>query len=43
MCFEGMMHLMDHYKVNEDLVKLKETEDLDVQLSYDGLRLAVIL
>jgi hypothetical protein len=32
-----MMHLMDHDKVNEDLLKLKETEGLDVQLSYDGL------
>ncbi|KAJ4821640.1 Metallo-hydrolase/oxidoreductase superfamily protein [Rhynchospora pubera] len=36
--FTGMMHLMDHDKINEDLLKLKETEGLDIQLSYDGLR-----
>ncbi|KAM0938273.1 putative phosphoribosyl 1,2-cyclic phosphate phosphodiesterase [Dioscorea sansibarensis] len=41
--FTGMMHLMDHDKVNEDLSKLKETEGLDIQLSYDGLRLPVKL
>ncbi|KAK4395114.1 putative hydrolase [Sesamum angolense] len=41
--FTGMMHLMDHEKVNEGLVKLKEAEGLDVQLSYDGLRLPVTL
>lgn len=41
--FTGMMHLMDHEKVNEDLRKLRETEDLDVQLSYDGLRVPVNL
>lgn len=34
---------MDHDKVNEDLSKLKETEGLDIQLSYDGLRLPVNL
>lgn len=38
---EGMMHLMDHEKVNDYLSKLKETEGLDVQLSYDGLRVPV--
>ncbi|XP_057771537.1 putative hydrolase C777.06c [Salvia miltiorrhiza] len=41
--FTGMMHLMDHDKINEDLVKLKETEGLDIQLSYDGLRVPVTL
>uniref|UniRef100_A0A5B7CAT6 Metallo-beta-lactamase domain-containing protein n=1 Tax=Davidia involucrata TaxID=16924 RepID=A0A5B7CAT6_DAVIN len=41
--FTGMMHLMDHEKVNEDLIKLMETEGLDVQLSYDGLRVPVTL
>lgn len=41
--FTGMMHLMDHEKVNEYLLKLMETEGLDVQLSYDGLRLPVML
>ncbi|XP_059067108.1 putative hydrolase C777.06c isoform X2 [Cryptomeria japonica] len=35
--FTGMMHLMDHDRVNEDLAKLKEQEGLDIQLSYDGL------
>jgi hypothetical protein len=40
---EGMMHLMDHEKVNDYLLKLMETEGLDVQLSYDGLRLPVML
>lgn len=41
--FTGMMHLMDHDKVNGDLAKLKETEGLDVQLSYDGLCIPVTL
>ncbi|KAF3334726.1 putative hydrolase [Carex littledalei] len=41
--FTGMMHLMDHDKVNEDLLKLKEIEGLDVQLSYDGLCVPVRL
>ncbi|KAA8541681.1 hypothetical protein F0562_022833 [Nyssa sinensis] len=41
--FTGMMHLMDHEKVNEDLMKLMETEGLDVQLSYDGLRVPITL
>ncbi|XP_027168382.1 putative hydrolase C777.06c [Coffea eugenioides] len=41
--FTGMMHLMDHEKVNEDLRKLRETEGLDIQLSYDGLRVPVNL
>ncbi|XP_075479766.1 putative hydrolase C777.06c isoform X1 [Primulina tabacum] len=41
--FTGMMHLMDHHEVNSNLVKLKETEGLDVQLSYDGLRVPVSL
>lgn len=37
------MHLMDHEKVNAHLKKLKETEGLDAQLSYDGLRVPVAL
>lgn len=40
---EGMMHLMDHEKVNDYLKKLMETEDIDAQLSYDGLRIPVKL
>ncbi|XP_064956996.1 putative hydrolase C777.06c isoform X1 [Musa acuminata AAA Group] len=36
--FTGMMHLMDHDEINEELAKLLESEGLDVQLSYDGLR-----
>ncbi|KAI4381866.1 hypothetical protein MLD38_007893 [Melastoma candidum] len=41
--FTGMMHLMDHDEINENLQKLMETEGLDVQLSYDGLRIPVVL
>ncbi|KAL1076946.1 hypothetical protein V6Z11_D10G064700 [Gossypium hirsutum] len=41
--FTGMMHLMDHEKVSEYLENLMETEGLDVQLSYDGLRIPVSL
>ncbi|XP_017249066.1 putative hydrolase C777.06c isoform X1 [Daucus carota subsp. sativus] len=41
--FTGMMHLMDHEKINEQLIKLKDSEGLDVQLSYDGLRVPVTL
>ncbi|KAM5579414.1 putative hydrolase C777.06c [Rosa sericea] len=41
--FTGMMHLMDHEKVNDYLTKLKETEGLDAQLSYDGLRVPIAL
>ncbi|KAF4362046.1 hypothetical protein F8388_023898 [Cannabis sativa] len=35
---KGMMHRMDHEKVNNYLMKLMETEGLDVELNYDGLR-----
>lgn len=42
-CSSGMMHLMDHDKVNEYLGSLMATEGLDVQLSYDGLRIPVSL
>lgn len=38
-----MMHLMDHDEINEELAKLLESEGLDVQLSYDGLRVPVNL
>ncbi|XP_010542424.1 PREDICTED: uncharacterized protein LOC104815641 isoform X1 [Tarenaya hassleriana] len=41
--FTGMMHLMDHEKVNEELEKLAATEGIDVQLSYDGLRVPISL
>ncbi|KAG2634688.1 putative hydrolase C777.06c isoform X1 [Panicum virgatum] len=41
--FTGMMHLIDHEKVNNDLSGLMETEGLDIQLSYDGLRIPVRL
>ena len=43
MVSSGMMHLMDHEKVNDDLARLMETEGLDVQLSYDGLSIPVRL
>ncbi|KAJ4898058.1 Metallo-hydrolase/oxidoreductase superfamily protein [Raphanus sativus] len=39
--FTGMMHLMDHEKVSQELEKLMHTEGLDVKLSYDGLRVPV--
>ncbi|EOY27117.1 Catalytic, putative isoform 1 [Theobroma cacao] len=39
----GMMHLMDHEIVNDYLIKLMESEGLDVQLSYDGLRVPITL
>ncbi|KAI5659325.1 hypothetical protein M9H77_28118 [Catharanthus roseus] len=41
--FTGMMHLMDHEKVNERLLGLKESEGIDVQLSHDGLRVPISL
>lgn len=41
--FTGMMHLMDHDKINEELARLKDTEGLDVQLSYDGLCMPINL
>lgn len=41
--FTGMMHLMDHEEVNSYLTKLLESEGLDAQLSYDGLRIPVKL
>ncbi|XP_054783030.1 putative hydrolase C777.06c [Prosopis cineraria] len=41
--FTGMMHLMDHEEVNNYLAKFLESEGLDMQLSYDGLRIAVKL
>ncbi|KAJ7963184.1 Metallo-hydrolase/oxidoreductase superfamily protein [Quillaja saponaria] len=41
--FTGMMHLMDHEEVSDYLSKLKVSEGLDVQLSYDGLRVPVTL
>ncbi|XP_010674645.2 putative hydrolase C777.06c isoform X1 [Beta vulgaris subsp. vulgaris] len=39
--FTGMMHHMDHEEVNAYLLKLKDSEGLDVQLSYDGLRVPI--
>lgn len=41
--FTGMMHLMDHEEINAYLLRLKDTEGLDVQLSYDGLRVPINL
>ncbi|KAG6395715.1 hypothetical protein SASPL_141839 [Salvia splendens] len=41
---KSMMHLMDHDKIKKDRVKSKETECLDIQLSYDDdLRVRVTL
>jgi len=39
----GMMHLMDHDKINEELARLQDSEGLNVQLSYDGLCIPVNL
>ncbi|CAM6126925.1 unnamed protein product [Calypogeia fissa] len=39
--FTGMMHTMNHDKINQELAKLRESEGLDVQLSYDGMRIPV--
>eukprot|EP00249_Psilotum_nudum_P011190 c23019_g1_i2 orf=247-762(-) len=39
----GMMHTMDHDHINKLLAKLLLSEGLDVQLSYDGLRIPVDL
>ncbi|XP_028756312.1 putative hydrolase C777.06c isoform X1 [Neltuma alba] len=41
--FTGMMHLMDHEEINGYLAKFMESEGLDIQLSYDGLRIPVKL
>lgn len=39
----GMMHTMDHDKINAYLAKLLDSEGLDVQLSYDGMLVPVNL
>ncbi|KMZ76010.1 Beta-lactamase domain protein [Zostera marina] len=39
----GMMHLMDHDRENAYLLKLMETDGLDIQLSYDGLRIPITI
>lgn len=41
--FTGMMHTMDHDKINEQLAKLLDSEGLDVQLSFDGMQIPVNL
>eukprot|EP00250_Pteridium_aquilinum_P004403 c14616_g1_i1 orf=83-1240(+) len=41
--FTGMMHTMDHDSMNTQLEKLLVTEGLDVQLSYDGMRIPIDL
>lgn len=41
--FTGMMHTMDHDKINAYLAKLLDSEGLDVQLSYDGMLIPVNL
>ncbi|MDA1257100.1 MAG: MBL fold metallo-hydrolase [Chloroflexi bacterium] len=38
-----MTHDFDHESTNAELAKLKESEGLDVQLAYDGQRIAVDL
>ncbi|MCO5574378.1 hypothetical protein L7F22_028161 [Adiantum nelumboides] len=41
--FTGMMHTMDHEVMNTELAKLLTSEGLDVQLSYDGLQIPILL
>lgn len=41
--FTGMMHLMNHDKINEELARLQDSEGLDIQLSYDGLCIPINL
>lgn len=39
----GMMHTMDHDKINAELAKLLDSEGLDVQLSFDGMQIPIDL
>ncbi|CAM6019427.1 unnamed protein product [Sphagnum balticum] len=41
--FTGMMHNMDHDEINAQLAHLLDSEGLDVQLSYDGMQIAIDL
>ncbi|KAH7422859.1 hypothetical protein KP509_12G029000 [Ceratopteris richardii] len=41
--FTGMMHIMDHDHINEQLAKLLVSEGLDMQLSHDGLQMPIDL
>lgn len=41
--FTGMMHTMDHDKINAELAKLLDSEGLDVQLSFDGMQIPIDL
>lgn len=41
--FTGMMHLMNHDKINGELARLQDSEGLDIQLSYDGLCIPINL
>jgi hypothetical protein len=39
----GMMHTMDHDEINGQLAHLLDSEGLDIQLSYDGMQIAIDL
>lgn len=39
----GMNHLIDHHKVNQQLRHFLHTDNLDIELSYDGMLLRVQL
>lgn len=39
----GMSHEMHYDKINQQLAPLKELEGLDVQLSFDGLKVPIVL
>ncbi len=39
----GMMHTMDHDEINAQLAHLLDSEGLDIQLSYDGMQIAIDL
>ena len=39
----GMMHTMDHDKINAKLAKLLDSEGLDIQLSFDGMQIPINL
>jgi len=41
--FTGMMHTMDHDKINAELEKLLDSEGLDIQLSFDGMQVPINL
>ncbi|KAG6543473.1 hypothetical protein Mapa_015143 [Marchantia paleacea] len=41
--FTGMMHTMDHDKINARLEEIGKEEGLDMQLSFDGMRIPITI